>query len=143
MFARRIIPAVLAFAVAFAPAAMQACQATCAMHTSTTGGDAHHSPHAAASVDASSASEHSGHHHPASVAAADASVLTGGPHACDHADELPVTAGAIAPIALEVPAVLAVAWEFRAPPLTRAHRFVVVASGRDSIPIAVILPIRV
>jgi hypothetical protein len=89
MVLRRSIPAVLVFAIAFAPVTLQLCQATCATHAvvSTASDQTHH--HAPSSTSATADSSHS--HHDVATAAHHSGAALSEPHNCAHADAFPVT----------------------------------------------------
>jgi len=126
MFARRIVPVILALTVAFAPATLEACQAECAMHSATTAAaqPAQHSCHP-------SVPDSSGHR-----------FLTSGTHSCGHSDELPVTAAAIVKLILPAPAILPAVFD-------ALHLSIVAlastgaAFARDPVPLALTVPLRV
>jgi hypothetical protein len=136
MAARRLIPFLLALAVAFAPVALEACEASCAMHAALAsrveaGGHQHQaSSHAS---QPQPAPEHDramvGHcHEPVAPVDAATAAPSGGPvvtataveglQTCSHADALPVFAGAMH-IALHAPAVVPAAAFSIAPPAVR------------------------
>jgi hypothetical protein len=90
MVARRLIPLVVAFAMAFAPVALEACQASCLSQATEAMASAsahHHHSHAAAPNTTMPA----GHvHHGAGTPAPGAGVvLAAQPHPCDQGDDLP------------------------------------------------------
>ena len=97
MVTRRFIPLVVAFATAFAPVALEACQVTCLSHSveSIAAGSARH--HHAHSAPAATMPTAHVHHHPAALPEMPSStvVIASQPHPCDHGDDLPTVAGAL------------------------------------------------
>ena len=92
MVGRRLVPLVVAIAVAFAPCALEACEADCLAHAARASSAAHH--HHASFTEGTSqpspTSDHVHHHSPPSprVAVAGA-VSAGGRHVCAHGDDPP------------------------------------------------------
>src|SRR4051812_4949775 len=124
---RRLVPIVIAVALALAPVALEACQASCALHDAMSAASPAPEPpagtHAVAAShqhgDAHTAHNHSARHdsgrdasahdtgahscHGMTVPAPDvaaAPAITGGPHSCTHSDDLPLSAGAVLLVAL-------------------------------------------
>ena len=98
MVTRRLIPLVVAFAVAFAPVALEACQASCLSHATmdiAVGGAHHH--HGGPAAPAKVATSGHSHHHavPPAPQSSGSTAMKGGPHFCDHGDDLPASAGAL------------------------------------------------
>jgi hypothetical protein len=92
MVPRRLIPLVVAFAVAFAPVALEACQASCQSHaveTAASGSEQHHHSHPAAQTSAMPAG-HVHHHSNGTQPAQSAAAVAAQPHPCDHGDGLSV-----------------------------------------------------
>jgi hypothetical protein len=91
MVAKRLIPLVVAFALAFAPVALEACQVSCQSHaveTAASGSAHHHHSHAAAQTPATPTGHV--HHHPISTQPPQSgAVMAAQAHPCDHGDELP------------------------------------------------------
>lgn len=90
MVTRRLVPLVVAVAMALAPVALDACQVMCAMHT----------------VAAAAPQAHSCHHLAEPGPAAGTSQIQGLPHRCAHADDLPTAAMLALQANLAAPAVL-------------------------------------
>jgi hypothetical protein len=163
MLARRLVLAVLVLAVAFAPAALEACEAECAMHAEATVMQ-HHGERASV---VAAAHHHNAAKHPdhavrvtgphgrgtarfaSSVSApahprtrTDGFAVNSAPHTCGHTEDLPVIAGASVQIAVAAPAILtnigAITHPRRIGSPIRTG-----APPRDSVPIAVTLPLRV
>jgi hypothetical protein len=108
---RRFVPIVLAMALAFAPVALEACQASCAVHdalSAATAAPGHPAAHRVAAP-SQPGNGHSCHEitMPASDTAAASHAMAGGPHSCAHLDELPPSAGAGLHVSLTPPAVVA------------------------------------
>jgi hypothetical protein len=167
MLARRVVPVVLALAVAFAPAAIEACQVACAIQaiqevaTSASGHEHHHAgadtmsrahadtmaaahaePMARMASESTAAPARHSCHDPVPAAEADGAVVTAGPHACAHLDGLPVTAGAVAQTTLFPPAIATVLPGIT-PPIQATTAWATPAATHDSVPIALNLPLRV
>lgn len=110
MVAKRVLPLVVAFALAFAPVALEACQVTCLSQEADTvaGSPAHHHHSHSAPVAATPAAHV--HHHDAATSStvlpASIAVMTALPHACDHGDDLPAVPGALTSVII-APVVLA------------------------------------
>jgi hypothetical protein len=143
MFARRLMPAVIVLAIAFAPVALNACQATCAMHAAAhaTGHHGHRATEAGGHEASASLADHSSDHH-VGLAGKGGATVTAGPHTCGHPGDLPQTAGVTVPVLIDAPAIVPVATATFAPP----RAIVTAATGlqaRDSVPIALTLPLRV
>ena len=88
MVARRLVPLLVVVAVAFAPVALVACQASCLSHANVeaSAGSAHHHHHGGSSGPAATtATTGHVHEHTSSVSTPGSSVvIMRGPHACDH-----------------------------------------------------------
>lgn len=86
--ARRLILLLVVVAVAFAPVALVACQASCVSHANVeaSAGNAHHHHHGGSSAPAATtAMTGHVHQHPSSVSMPGSSaVIMRGPHKCDH-----------------------------------------------------------
>jgi hypothetical protein len=98
MVARRVIPLVAAFVLAFAPTALEVCQASCVERTVAvaTAASASHHHHHAESSPASPAATGDAHHHSAGTPAQGASDgITGESHVCENGDDLPVVSAAL------------------------------------------------
>lgn len=95
MVARRLIPLVVAFAVAFAPVALEACQVSCLEHSLEIAavGSAHHH-HADTSATSATPAGHV-HHHVAEAQTSETSVGVGPSHVCRHGDDLPAFSAAV------------------------------------------------
>lgn len=147
MVAKRLVPLLVALAVAFAPVALEACQASClSPATLDVAGEAHHHHPGASTMPVPVEMAGHAHHHtqPASLPVTPLPVsatLTSGPRFCDHADDLPASAGALQ-AQLVVPDLTVVTFDVPQPqgrPLT----------GRDltqsfsSVPIALPTQLRV
>jgi hypothetical protein len=116
MVTGRLVPLVLAIAIAFAPVALEACQATCELHEaadSAAGHSAHHHHDSAAAVPAHA--EHHGCHDVAPPIVPGGGAIKGLPHSCDHGEDLPESGRIVAPIAVAAPAVLPSSFEFPRP----------------------------
>jgi hypothetical protein len=121
---RRAIPAVLVLVIAFAPAALIACQAVCAAPALGVASPAAHSCHG-----------------PESAAAA-VTTLVAIPHECGHVQALPVTAFEAPQLVLQPPAITAADFSLShvlAAVLIRTPQ----TSARKSVPIVLTLPLRV
>ena len=112
MVARRLIPLVVAFAVAFAPVALEACQVSCLSHSVETAafGSVHHHHSASKPVPAMPAG-HVHHHAMGTEGPQAAVVMAGQPRPCDHGDDLPAFSAALSNI-LIAPAIVAATFEF-------------------------------
>jgi hypothetical protein len=138
MLARRLVLVVLAFAVAFAPVALEACQVACAVHSVAAGATGAGNHHREAAREAPVA--HSCHD--AAAAPVKTSVaLTGGVHRCNHSDALPINAGALAQQVLHAPAILPALVDYT-PLQVSTSRHAPTSLRRDSIPVALNLPLR-
>jgi hypothetical protein len=143
MTVRRWMSAVLVLAIAFAPALLEVCQVTCAMHTSPSAASADAMPHAhtpSLPATASTREEHSCHQPLAS--ASEGPCLEAIPHRCGHADALPITCGAVAQVIVHAPAVLP-APLYLPNDLSRAQATPSEAPPYDPVPISLNLPLRV
>src|ERR1051325_713626 len=127
---RRVVPLALALAMAFAPVALDACQAECARHAahgSATGVMTHH--HHVAEPGAAVHSHHVHHTAVAVVNVAGTERIDGVPHGCAHGDGLPAV-GATLQATLAPASVPAI---FQAPqPTVRPHSW----SDADSPPLS-------
>ena len=144
MVIRRWIPAVLALAMAFAPVALDVCQATCALHAteSAASADAHHHHASSDRSESATGSEHSCHHAVAAASNDTGPHVTGIPHACDHSEEVTVIGGGPGKILVQAPVIVATAIEPLADGVaSRATPLRLRAPVCDSIPIN--LPLRV
>jgi hypothetical protein len=104
---RRLVPLIVVLAIALAPVALEACQASCARHATITSSDgAHH--HATHRDDRSAApkSGHTCHEVAAPLQPVGSDSVNAGPHLCGHSDELPVGGTATASVLVAPPAVL-------------------------------------
>lgn len=92
MVGRQLVPLVVAIAVAFAPCALELCEADCLVHGTQTSSAAHHH-HAAVTErtsQPSATSDHLHHHSPPSQGVTVAgAVNAGGRHVCAHGDDPP------------------------------------------------------
>jgi len=143
MTTRRWMSAVLVLAIAFAPAVLEVCQVTCAMHASGSATTAEHTQHArtpSPPATASTTEDHSCHHPMAS--ASDGPVVEAIPHRCGHADALPITCGAVAQVMVHAPAVLP-APLYLPSDLSRSQVTASDAPPYDPVPISLHLPLRV
>ena len=107
MVARRLVPLVVALAVAFAPMALEACQVSCLSHSAETAafGPAHH--HHSESTDMSGMPAGHVHQHATRSQTPGADfVMAGQPHPCEHGDDLPAFSTALTDI-LVAPAIAA------------------------------------
>ena len=86
MVARRLVPLLVAVAVAFAPVALVACRVSCAHANMQAYADsAHHHHQVAKSTAASTPTTGHIHEHASSASIpASSEVVMGGPHSCDH-----------------------------------------------------------
>jgi hypothetical protein len=158
MVGRHFAAVVLALAVAFAPVALDACEAACAtlgvQHRMDAAAGAGHSQpagrsgvaqscHHPATADASRSAESTA---PADVTAAAHSSRSVEaivpPHTCSHGDELPVTVAAPGQLVVHAPAVLPFTVDLSQPG-AHAGRVRFASITRDSIPIILTLPLRV
>jgi hypothetical protein len=139
MVLRRSVPAVLVFAIAFAPVTLQVCQAMCATHAVASTASQHTHHHGPPSTAAAADSNHS-HHHIATAAHQTGAAFSAR-HDCAHADAFPATvvagklsvhASATLPTVLESPRYLAAVLPLIADTLSPA-----------SAPLALNLPLRV
>ena len=92
MMTRRLATLVVAAALALAPVAIEACQATCALQ-------------AVAAATTSAAADHSCHHMVSSRQAGGADIR-GVPHNCAHFTDLPAACGTVLQSGLTAPAVV-------------------------------------
>jgi len=128
MVARRWIPLVVALAVAFAPAALEACQVSCRSH-------------AAAHVDEMPAG-HAHHHHAAlSQPRHGGATVAAQPHSCTRTDDL-VVISAVVSGHLVAPAIVASGVAIARIP-ARVSRLLYQARAPSSTPIALTTPLRV
>jgi hypothetical protein len=106
MVTRRLTPLVAALALAFAPIALDACQAVCALQTVATASAqaTHHHPEPPTADDGAQA--HSCHHLAVPRPAAGSTTMQGLPHRCAHVDDLPAAAAIALHANLVAPAVL-------------------------------------
>jgi hypothetical protein len=89
MIARRLMPLIVAFVLAFAPVALEACQAVCLsrqLETSSPASGHHHHSHGAP---ATSTSADPAHHQTATSQTQASRTAIAGQHLCDHGEELP------------------------------------------------------
>jgi hypothetical protein len=111
---RRMVPLVMAMALALGPVALDVCQAICAEHdhgdvaTSASTGDHHHSLSTEVTM-----AHHHGHHTAASATVAGVE-MRGIPSACAHGAELPAFVGTNLQAA-GAPALASTRFEFPAP----------------------------
>jgi hypothetical protein len=88
MVARRLVPLLVAAAVAFAPVALVACQVSCVSQANmrAAAGNAHHHHHVANTSSAQNTAPAGHVHDHASSAStpAPSAVIMGGPRSCDH-----------------------------------------------------------
>jgi hypothetical protein len=143
MHLRRWMSAVLVLAIAFAPAVLEACQTTCAMHASGSAATAERMQHAhtpSPPATASTTDEHSCHQPMAAVSGGPC--VEAIPHRCGHADALPITCGAVAQVIVHAPAVLP-APLFLPNDLLRSQVAASDAPAYDPVPIPLNLPLRV
>src|SRR4051812_14086248 len=88
MVARRLIPLIVVLALAFAPVALEVCEASCqsrGMQTTAPGSAPHVHSHAAAQASAMPA----GHVHDHGTGTHARVVMAAHSHPCEHGDELP------------------------------------------------------
>src|SRR5262245_33676812 len=89
MVARRVVPLVAAFALAFAPTALEACQTSCLLHSvaMAAAGSAHHH-HSESSPGSPTPAGHAHHHAAATEALESCIVIAGQTHLCENGDDL-------------------------------------------------------
>jgi hypothetical protein len=108
MVARRVIPLLVALAVAVAPAALEVCQVRClSLEAATAGSTPGHHHHLPGAPDAAAPTAHVHQHAALSHTPPSAGlVVSAVPHPCDHGNAVPTVASTPTSI-LVLPAVLA------------------------------------
>lgn len=109
MVTRRLATLVVATVFALAPAAIEACQATCARQ--------------AATAAATPAAEQHSCHHMAPARSAGSTEMRGVPHNCAHSTDLPTACGTVSLSGLSAPAVVPVVTFYRPPVHDAARHF--------------------
>jgi len=106
---RRLVPLAMALAIAFAPVALDACQAECARHSTHGSATSVPTQHHAAEPDSGVHAHHVHHTTVPVVHVASDQSINGVPHGCAHGDGLPASVAASLQLALasaDVPAIL-------------------------------------
>lgn len=113
MVATRLIPLVMAFAMAFAPVALSACQASCLSQSveAEVSGSAHHHHSHSASESSAPATGHVHHHIAEAQGSQSGAVMASQSHPCDHGDGVPAFSAAQNDV-LAAPAVEISTFEF-------------------------------
>lgn len=112
MVAKRLIPLVVAFAIAFAPVALEACQASClsrSLEAAVSGSAPHHHSHSAAGSTVPAGHVH--HHAIESQGSQSGDVMASQSHPCDHGDDVPAFSAAPTDV-LAAPAIAVSTFEF-------------------------------
>jgi len=89
MVARRLIPLVMALAVALGPTALDACEAFCLSHSGAAAVGSVHHDHSQATTASAMPAWHVHHHPIGTQAAPSGAAIVAQAHPCDHGDELP------------------------------------------------------